>query len=382
MTRAVALLLTLLALSAAPASAQDSTPAARPRLGQVRPRPAHPRPTSPRRTPRAPRPPTRTPARDTTRAAAGDTAPTPPPGFAYQARTEPDTVTVGDRFASGLAVSAPAGTRVALEVAKDTADRWRVLGAVRATPRDSARTRWLVVANMVAWQPGLPDTLSAELKLTSSDGRSITLPVKLAFPIVRAVLPADSAKWRVRPPHDVWGPSVDPARTALAVALLIVALLLLALLTWLIVRMIRRRRARAIPANARERALALLERARTSGFVEAGNWHAFYTLIADALRGFIAAVEPRLGEDLTSSEIVGAMRSRGKPGERVETLEHLLQVSDLAKFARHGRAPDDARRDLDRAREWVESYVLPSDEAVSADEPAATDEPAAAEAAP
>ncbi|HEX9940078.1 MAG TPA: hypothetical protein VGB15_23280, partial [Longimicrobium sp.] len=308
--------------------------------------------------------PARTPAADTAR------APAPPPGFAYQARAQPDTVTVGDRFASGMAVTVPAGTQVALEIAKDTADRWRVLGAVAATPRDSARSRWVVVANMVAWQPGLPDTLGARLRLTGADGREIALPVKLAFPTVRAVLPADSAQWRVRPPHDVWGPSRDALRTAVLVALIVLGLLLLALLAWLVVRAVRRRRARAIPATARERALALLERARTSGFIEAGNWKAFYTLIAEALRGYIAVVEPRLSEDLTSLEVVEGMRAGGAPVERVETLEHLLRVSDLAKFARHGRAAADARRDLERARAWVEAYAMPADE------------PALAEAAP
>jgi len=386
MTRAAALLAALLALSAAPVLAQDSTQGSPPRQGQVRPRTAPPRTTPPRltqpqRTPRrAPVAlPARAAARDTAPAARRDPSPTPPPGFAYQARVQPDTVMVGDRFVSGMAVSVPAGTRVALEVAKDTADRWRVLGAIRATPRDSARTRWLVVANMVAWQPGLRDTASARLRLTGADGRTITLPVRLAFPVVRAVLPDDTTKWRVRPPHDVWGPSVDPARTALLVALVLLGLVLLALLAWLVIRAIRRRRARVGPANARERALALLERARTSGFVEAGNWKGFYTLIGEALRGFIAGVEPRLSEDLTSAEVIDGMRARGAPGERVEALEHLLRVSDLAKFARRGRALDDARRDLDRAREWVESYPLPSGEPAAGDE---TVTAATAEAAP
>ncbi|HET7460854.1 MAG TPA: hypothetical protein VFJ82_06390, partial [Longimicrobium sp.] len=363
---------------AAPAHAQDSTRA--PRTGVVRPRPSQPRtsarntaPVRPqRRTPRPARPATRDSARDPVRA-----APAPPPGFAVQARVEPDTVTVGDRFASGMAVSVPAGTRVALVVERDTADRWRVLGSVRATPRDSARTRWLVVANLVAWQPGLPDTLPAVLRLTARDGKVTDVPVAMAFPFVRAVLPDDSAKWRVRPPHDVWGPSVDPARTALLVALLLLALLLVGVLAWLVVRALRRRRARMIPATARARALALLERARTSGFIEAGNWKAFYTLVAEALRGYLAAVEPRLSEDLTSSEVIDAVRGR-VPDGRLEELQHLLRISDLAKFARYGRAPGDARHDLGLAREWIETHEVPGVEAAGD----AAAEPAAVEAAP
>ncbi|HET7230015.1 MAG TPA: hypothetical protein VFJ16_08445 [Longimicrobium sp.] len=385
MMRAAALVFALALLAAAPARAQDSTPA--PRTGVVRPRATQPgtgarttAPTRPRSTrPRAtrPRPPARTPARDTARDSARVAAPAPPPGFAYQARAQPDTVTVGDRFASGMAVSVPAGTAVALEFERDTADRWRVLGDPRVTPRDSARTRWTVAANMVAWQPGLPDSLPAVLRLTGRDGRVTKVPVTLAFPTVRAVLPADSAQWRVRPPHDVWGPSVDKARVAMLGVLALLGILLLALLAWLVVRVIRRRRARVSPATARARALALLDRARTSGFIEAGNWKAFYTLVAEALRGFVASVEPRLSEDLTSSEVIEGIRGR-VPDDDAETLEHLLRVSDLAKFARHGRAPDDARRDLELARTWIEGYVVRTEPAV---DDTAT-EPAAAGAAP
>ena len=43
-------------------------------------------------------------------------------------------------------------------------------------------------------------------------------------------------------------------------------------------------------------------------------------------------------------------------------MKDLLRVADLAKFARRGRAPDDARRDLDDARRWVETFALPAPE--------------------
>lgn len=338
MTRTAALLLAFVLSTATAMQAQDSRSA--PRQTAARSRQQQTRSTQ-----------------QTTRA-----TPTPPPGFAMQPRVEPDTLTVGDRFATGVAVSVPAGTRVALEIAKDSADRWRVLGAINTT-RDSVRSRWVLSANMVAWQPGLPDSISATLRLTSAEGRVSALPIKLAFPKVRAVLPDDSTKWVVRPPHDVWGPSVDPKRTALGIGAIILALLLIALVTLLVIRALRRRRARRIPATARERALALLERARTSGFVEAGNWKAFYTLIGEALRGYLATVEPALSEDLTSREVVDEMRRVGRAEADVDRLEELLGVGDLAKFARRGRTSDDAYRDLDRARDWIERYGPPTAQA-------------------
>jgi hypothetical protein len=276
---------------------------------------------------------------------------------------EPKTVTVGDRFVSGLAVSVPAGTRVEVQVPKDSADRWRVVGRATATAADTAWTRYLVVAPMVAWAPGIPDTLRATLKLTAASGAVSTVPVVFRLPAVRSVLPADSSKWRVRPPHDVWGPSRD---WRLAAALAVIALLLLALIAWLAAKLIRRRRRRMVPATARQRALALLERARTSGFVEAGNWKAFYTLVSEALRGLAFALDARWSTDLTSAELLEEMRADGVDPEHADTLEQLLYVSDMAKFARHGRDSDDARRDLDAARQWVETFALPAPEPAEA----------------
>jgi hypothetical protein len=277
---------------------------------------------------------------------------------------EPKTVTIGDRFSTGLAVNVEAGSTVAVEVPKDSADRWRVLGKPAATPRDSAHTFWLVIVPMVAWEPGIPDSAAARLRVTGPDGATVSIPVVLPLPQVRSVLPADSSKWSVRPPHDVWGASYDWRRVTLLAAL---AIILLALLAWAIVTWVRRRRASRIPATARERAQALLEHARTSGLIEAGNWKAFYTLVSDALRRLAADLEPRWSTDLTSPELVERIREGGVDDDHAETLERLLRIADLAKFARRGRAPDDARADLDDARRWVETFALPSPEA--AEEP-------------
>lgn len=373
MIRAAAVAFVALALTAAPARAQDRTPARAPRpsgahLGGVAPRTRRP----PARM--------RAPAPDTSRAATSKRAPgaSPPPadtalppGVGARTSVEPKSVTVGDRFESGVALTVPAGTQVAVAVATDTADRWRALSPPAVSARDSARTTWLAIVRMVAWVPALPDSAGpvATVRLTAANGRVDSVRVKLAFPQVRATLPADSAKWVVRPPHDVWGTARDWRRAGIGIA---VALLLLALLAILVVALLRRRRRKRIPATARERALALLERARASGFVEAGNWKAFYTLVSEALRGFAAEIRPRWSTDLTTSELLEAMRSDPAAASRADPLEPLLRVADLAKFARHGRDPDAAFRDLEQARAWVESYAEPGPEATETDPAAAT----------
>jgi hypothetical protein len=348
MTRAASAVLLVLALSAGEARAQVDT--------------------SPRRRPASPRP---APAAQPAGAPASATTPrppssgdTPPAGFAVQTSVRPARVTVGDRFVSGAAVAVPAGTRVEVEVRADSADRWRVVGSATATAQDSARTRWLVVVPMVAWVPRGADSLTARVRLTPPGGRVLVIPVVLPLPAVTAVLPDDTTQWQVRPPHDVWGPSRD-WRVLAAAALL--ALVLLALLVWLASRLLRRRRKRLVPATARQRALALLERARSSGFIAAGNWQAFYTLVGDALRGFAAELEPRWSTDLTSTEVLHAMREDAVADEEVEALAALLRVADLAKFARQGRSADDARRDLDEARRWVQAFAPPAREPAAAD---------------
>jgi hypothetical protein len=53
------------------------------------------------------------------------------------------------------------------------------------------------------------------------------------------------------------------------------------------------------------------------------------------------------------------MRADRVDEEHLAPLAHLLRVADLAKFARGARTLDDARRDLDAARSWVESFGRP-----------------------
>jgi hypothetical protein len=221
-------------------------------------------------------------------------------------------------------------------------------------PRDSAHSQYRVIAPMVAWLPGPQPPVPARLVLAGADGRVSRSPLRLALPVVRAVLPADSARWLVKPPHDVWGPSQDAKRLALLGTL---ALLLLALLAALAVWLLRRPRRASLPRGARERALHQLDQAGGAGLIEAGNWKEFYTRVSAALREYAAALRGEWSRDLTSAELIAAMREgRGAEEDDVAPLAVVLRISDLAKFARHGRTPEEARADLETARAWVRDF--------------------------
>jgi hypothetical protein len=293
-------------------------------------------------------------------AAAGAQAPRLPQAqrvelnVAGAAEVAPDTVTVGDRFRVVLSLWLPPGAWVELEPPEDTT-RLQFVSRPRTTRPDSTSGRIRVEVEMVAWRTGLPDTATVRARSVMPDGSTRSVQLDLRLPVVRSVLPPDTTRHVPRGPKDVWGPGRDWRLIALLAAL---AALLLILITWLIVRR-RRRRPLELSGTPKERALKILEHARKSGMAEAGDWKGFYTLVAQALRGYAAALDPAWGADLTTSELLARMREDGVSAESLDPLAHVLRVADLAKFARHRRALDDARDDWSAAREWVETFTRP-----------------------
>jgi hypothetical protein len=263
-------------------------------------------------------------------------------------RVQPDTVTVGDRFRAAVFVRAPAGARVELVVPPARDGSYQVVDSVRAYT-DSAGLR-LSVATMVLWVTDPPGSVRAETRVTLAGGAVRTIPVQLPLPFVRSVLPADSAQ--PRPPKDI---IPNPRRDwtwAWIAAGAIVALALLAL-WW----MRRRRRPRVvIPPDPRKHALAELDRLRASPGIEPGDVEAFSAEISRILREFAAAVDARLGTDLTSEEVIDLLRRTGAREEDVGSIAGALAHADLAKFARARPTPESALEDWEAARRWVQTF--------------------------
>jgi|GEM_PF-1292833 len=268
-----------------------------------------------------------------------------------------DTVTVGDRFAAVVTAWFPPGAWLEMEAPADS-DRVQLITPPKTSVIDSAGGRLRVDLRMVAWRAGIPDSLPVRARMGMPDGTSRAIETVIRLPHVRSVLPADTTRHVPRGPKDVWGPSRP--WTALAIlAAILVLLLLLAVLAWVLIRRRRRRRLAGPYRTPREAALAMLEEARTSGLAEAGEWKAFYSLVSAALRRYAMATHTRWSTDLTTRELLEEMRADRVDEAHLAPLAHLLRVADLAKFARGARTLDDARRDLDAARRWVESFGRP-----------------------
>ena len=270
----------------------------------------------------------------------------------------PDTVTVGDIFHVAVRLDLPPGFRIespdSLDVSGDIENAGRP--RVSSQPREGGGQRLTLAYPLTAWRPGPVSLPPLPLRLIGPGEDARTLDLRLPGAVVRSVLPPDTAGIEPQPLKDVLGGERVLWPILLALALLAAAAA--GLIVWL-----RRRRRADAPVLApalppRERALAALDRARELGLVEAGEVKAFYTLITDALREFLEAMEPSWSRDLTTSEVLAALRGELDP-QAWEALARVCEAADMVKFAR--RRPDApvAFEEWQAARDWVASFERP-----------------------
>lgn len=282
----------------------------------------------------------------------------PVPAPVYSVGVSPDTVTVGDRFRVTVRAKAPPGTRVEFPARLDSLPAVHPVGPPRARS-DSAGGDFAATYPMVAWLPGALPPLYAPLRVTYPDGRVATARVPLRLPWVRSVLPADTAKVEPRGPRDVIGPDWD---RRLMLVLVLLALLLLAPAAVFARRWLRKRLARgpAPPVDPRTRALASLDLARRMRLAEAGEWKRFYTLTSEALRGYLDALSPRWGAELTTEELARALHAADVDAADARAVGALLAEADAVKFAGAASTPAAAERHWREAHEWVAGFDRPA----------------------
>lgn len=279
-----------------------------------------------------------------------------------QAAVVPRTITVGDVFHAAIRVDAPpeadidAPQSLALPADLETA-------GVREVRVDTVAgiRRITFVYPLTAWRPGAYALPELSLRMATADGER-TITVEIPPFEVSSVLPADTAGIEPRPAKDVLGAS--RVWWPLLGLLLLAALAAVAVWAWL-----RRRRplARAAPAvrvAPRDAALARLDELAAAGHLERGDLRAFYALLTDTLRHYVATVDPAWGMDLTTRELSARMRGAGH-AEALD-LTRILGTADLVKFARATVAPAHAAADLQAARAWVRNVPreqAPADDA-------------------
>ena len=286
------------------------------------------------------------------------------PVAAQQARVavSPDTGSVGSVFRVIVRIEGAAAAGIVLPDTLDVVTPLENAARRREVPDTTGADVTTVIYSVTAWEPGTHTLPPLALSARTSE-RMTSTAIRLPSIHVRSVLPADTAGIDPRPAKAVLGPNWVLWPFILLGVLLLAALI--ALVWW----WQRRRRARRtlLPdepgISPRERALRELDAAaalRTDP-------KEFYTLVANALRGYLAALNPAWSADLTTSEL--AVRTR-VAGAETARIERLLHDADLVKFARLEVSPGQADAFRAAARSEVETFDWPPPVAPDAQEAA------------
>jgi hypothetical protein len=242
----------------------------------------------------------------------------------------PDSITVGDHFRAVVRVLAPPGASVQFA-------RFNLLEPVEAVDsvsvaRDSAGA-WTASYRLVAWTTGDSMFATIPFRVRTADGIIRDLRVRVRFPRVASVLPADSSLHIPRPAKAVI-PIVVPGaarRGWLLPAALLFALL--AGIVWLAVR--RRHLAGGTPLDPRAAALARLDAIERERLPERGEGLAYHVETSRVLRQYLAA-RAGWGEDLTSTELLAELRGTSSDEAINRELERILRRADRIKFSGAG----------------------------------------------
>ena len=271
-----------------------------------------------------------------------------------RAAVVPESITVGDVFHAAVRVDLSEGMMIAapdsIALIEDVEQAGRREVSIDSTGTARHAT---VMYPLAAWRPGTYELPDITLHLT---GAGVDSVVRVALPsfAVRSVLPADTAGLEPKPAKDVLG--ANRLWWPLLLALLLAAVIGTAIYIWW-----RRRRAEdpvvfTPDVPPLEVALAQLAALRREGLIERGELRPFYERLTETLRHYAAAVEPRWSVDLTTSELAGRLRADIEVTDALE-LTRILGAADLVKFARAVTTRENATRDLDAARAWIEGFA-------------------------
>jgi len=286
---------------------------------------------------------------------AGAQQATPAPGqggVAVSSGVDPGVVTVGDPFRAVVRIDAPSGYVVEFPEDVGRSDAFQSLDAVSVLPGEGSDPH-IAVYPLVIWQTGAFPPPVLAIHVHDPAGQEHVLRVTLPLPEVRSVLPPDTAGVQPRPARGVMDPDTAPWRWAWLAAVLLALLLALGLLAWTIVRR-RSEDAPVDPARARRRALEELEAARALLEDRDGDWKPYFTRVSAAVRGYLAAISPAWGRDLTTTEL---MRASDEQMDDIghEALAQVLADADAVKFARGTSEREIAEQRLAQARHLVET---------------------------
>jgi len=269
-----------------------------------------------------------------------------PQGVQLGVAVRPETVTVGTRFVIAARIRAAEGSTIAWPPAPDTSETLEIVSSrMLDSASDSLRTEETARWRLAAWDTGTITIVFEDAVVTAPEGEH-RVPLR-ARVYVRSVLPADTSLHDPKPTRDIM--AADPPWWRW-VAFALLALAIIGLLLWWYLRR-RRRKPPPAPVDAMQYAEREFTRVERMGLLEAGERGRFVALMVEVLRDYLALRVAGATPSLTSTELIGFMRShRELP---VQRLGAILSESDLVKFARRTVTAERAREIGQEARAIV-----------------------------
>ena len=108
------------------------------------------------------------------------------------------------------------------------------------------------------------------------------------------------------------------------------------------------------PVPPFEKAIARMEKLRSSKLAESGNEKTYYTELTDILREYL---EGRFGInalEMSSTEIDKALRANTETRPSADQIREILRVADFVKFAKERPMPEDNIKTFNEALEFIE----------------------------
>ena len=96
-----------------------------------------------------------------------------------------------------------------------------------------------------------------------------------------------------------------------------------------------------------------LEQLQKKRLWESGDTKGYYISLADVLRKYITRVWNMDALEMTTSEIIRALKKETVDKSIRNELKGILELADLVKFAKHNSVPDENIRSMDHAMNFL-----------------------------
>lgn len=141
----------------------------------------------------------------------------------------------------------------------------------------------------------------------------------------------------------------------------ILGIVLLVILIWLAIRYWKRREKKPEPESIWEKpeipahiaAISSLEKLKAQKLWQQGKVKAYHIQLTDIVRRYLEKRFKITALEMTTAEIMQAMRNKAEMKENSDNLREMLTLADLVKFAKHEPSSTDNEISMDMAFEFV-----------------------------